>query len=80
MEKIYKEVEEAGDMHSVDCCANSEGGCDAGLEPLDCCDNMRWIKSIIRMVVESLSYDMKFDSDEQRKAAVEMYLGEAKEK
>jgi len=36
-------ISEAGDMHSPDCPANSEEGCDAGIGLLDCCDNMRFI-------------------------------------
>ena len=70
-EKLYQETEEYGALHNEDCCVNFEdsGACDAGMETLDCCDNMRMAKSIIddtaKTIVEYLSHDM-----EDRKSVV----------
>lgn len=44
IKKQLEDINEAGDMHNIDCCCNKEGGCDVDVELLDCCDNMRFIK------------------------------------
>jgi hypothetical protein len=80
MENIFKELAEAGDLHSEDCCVNQEGAgeCDGSVTDKDCCDNIKFIVSLIRKTIDFVSHDMKFDKEEQRKAAVEMYMGEYK--
>ena len=54
-EKIYEEASEYGALHNEDCCVNfPEDGraCEVGMEPLDCCENMRIVKEIIDETIE----------------------------
>lgn len=81
-DSLYESAAEYGALHNEDCCVNfpeDSRACDVGTGTLDCCDNMRMVQSIVdetvRRTVEYLSHDMKFDSEEQRKVAVQMYLG-----
>lgn len=73
MEKIIKKLQEAGDIHSLDCPMNSEDGCDNGISDIDCCDNIRFIVELIKDTIEYMSHDIKFENEEQRKAGVKMY-------
>lgn len=83
MEKTIKEVKEIaemGEFHNEDCCVNfpeDNRACDVGIGTLECCENMRALKSLAEKLVvstiEYLSYDI-FDNDEQRKAGVKMYV------
>lgn len=77
-ETIYRSAAKYSALHDEDCCVNTEYGCDVDTPILGCCENMKMVESIIRetvaSVVESLSHDIGFDSEEQRKAGVEMYL------
>lgn len=77
-ETLYKNAAEYGALHNEDCCVNTEYGCDGGTATLGCCENMQMVKSIVdhsvSRVFEYVSHDMRWDSEEQRKAAVEMYV------
>jgi len=71
-EKIYKNASEYGVLHNEDCCTNfpeDNRACDVGTGILDCCENMKMVKSIIdetvTNVVETLSYDMEFKDEER---------------
>ena len=46
-EELKKEAEEAGDMHSKNCCVNTAYGCDGIDENCECCDNMKFISKLI---------------------------------
>ena len=88
MKEIAKEIEELaqfGQLHNEDCCVNfpeDNRACDVGTGELDCCDNMRtlgkYAENLVGMVVEFMSHDIQFDGEEQRKAAVKMYLDDLK--
>ena len=74
-EKIYKNAEEYGDLHTEDCCSNFPANNQGTME---CCEHMQMIKSIIdetiEKTVEFLSHDMNFKDEKQRKESVKMYL------
>jgi hypothetical protein len=78
--ELYNDASEYGVLHNEDCCVNFDDArsCDVGVGPVDCCPNMRMIKAILdnaaQRFTEYFSHDIEFDSEEQRKAAVEMYL------
>lgn len=44
---IATKLIEAGDLHSNDCCTRTEYGCDADIGDLDCCDNIRFVTSLL---------------------------------
>ncbi len=80
--KLYEKADEYGALHNKDCCVHfpeDSRACDTDIKPLECCENMKMVKAIldeaIADVVEFMSHDIKFDSEEQRKVAVRMYLG-----
>ena len=71
-EKVYAISDEYGQAHEDNCDLNLEGGSDDGCT----CWINNMVDEITKMIVVYLSYDMDFKDEEQRKAAVEMYLGE----
>jgi hypothetical protein len=89
MEQIAKEIKalaEFGQLHNEDCCVHfpeDSRACDTDTGELDCCENMRILKTyaenLVRMVINFASYDIFVDNEEQRKAGVELYLGSLKE-
>lgn len=78
LKEIYDSLDEAGDLHNDDCCTRDN--CDAMLEPLQCCDNAKYVKylldSAVKEVVEFMSSDLGCENEEQRKTAVRMLLAE----
>jgi hypothetical protein len=72
MKEIIKKLQEAGNIHSEKCPMNSHGRC-CFISNIDCCDNIRFIASLIKDTIEFMSHDMKFDNEEQRIGAVKMY-------
>ena len=54
-EKKWKEeLDEFGYLHDEDCCVNfpeDARACDVSVETLDCCENMKTIKTIIEKVI-----------------------------
>jgi len=73
MNEIITKLQEAADIHSLDCCVNSDYGCDGGVSNINCCDNIKFIVSLIKDTIEFMSHDINFKNEEQRKKAVEMY-------
>ena len=63
---IKETYEEYGQLHEINCELNQEGG---SFDGCTCA-----VKSMVEEIIEYLSYDMKFDNEEQRKTAVKMYL------
>ncbi|HEC66997.1 MAG TPA: hypothetical protein ENI23_17105 [bacterium] len=63
-EELKKEAGEAGDMHSDGCCMNTEYGCDSDVEDGDCCDNMKFIASLIDKA--TLAERKKWENDDLR--------------
>jgi len=52
-ESWAEDLSEYAVLHSEGCCANSEGGCDVGVGPIDCCENMVMIGNFIRSVLST---------------------------
>ena len=52
LKQRFEEINEAGDLHNVDCCCNDERGCDVDVELLDCCENMQFIKGQLQATIE----------------------------
>ena len=76
-----KELAEYGNLHNEDCCVNNENnGCDVDVKDSECCENIRlssaFAEELIKCLTEYFSHDMKFENEEQRKAAVKMYIEE----
>ena len=71
--KIKEALEEAGDIHSPDCCMLSEYGCDTDIISTTCCGNTQFIAMLLKDMIEILSHDMEFKNEEQRKYAVKSY-------
>ena len=78
--KIYESAAEFGALHNEDCCVHVEdaGACNVSTRILDCCENMRMVKSIINdtiaETVEFISHDMNCKDEAQRQAVVKAYL------
>lgn len=64
VESVYKELEEAADLHSPDCCSNSDHGCDACMKEMDCCDNMRFLRTTLLRFKEEVEGEMIEKLDE----------------
>lgn len=80
IENWKEELVEYGQLHNEDCCVNfpeDNRACDCSMKDDDCCENIRmssnFVKEICGELINHLSFDMKFDSEEQRKEAVKMY-------
>lgn len=78
--ELYEYAQDFGELHNEDCCVNfpeDARACD-GNEEMECCKNMQMVQAIIdhthKRVTEFMSHDMSWDSEEQRLAAVQMYL------
>ena len=73
-----QELAEYGKLHNKDCCVNTKYGCDFGVGDVECCENMKAIAEFFLeqagKIIESLSYDMNFKDEAQRKAAVKMLI------
>ena len=74
--KLFLSFSEMGEMHNKDCCCNTEHGCDFYVGILDCCANMRALRitaqEIANKVIDNMSYDLNYSSEEQRLEAVKM--------
>lgn len=73
-----EELAEYGLLHSENCCVNTEYGCDVDVGDVECCNSMKAIAGFFEeqaeKIIEFLSHDMEFESEEQRKEAVKMYV------
>jgi len=69
-EKIEEITDEYGALHEPDCDLNSENGSYDGCD----CAMKGMIAEVARVFTEYFSHDITFKDEEQRKAAVEMYL------
>ena len=80
IEDWKKELAEYGALHNEDCCVNfpeDNRACDVGTGDVECCENMKMIALFFTekasQIVEFISHDMKYDSEEQRKEIVKLY-------
>ena len=77
-----QDLAEYGALHNEDCCVNFEdsNACDVGTGAVECCENMKMAaahyQEYATRLVEYMSHDITFKDEEQRKAAVQMYLEE----
>ena len=69
-DKIKQIYEEYGQLHEEGCELNYEGGSFDGCT----CDVKSMVEELAVLFTEYFSHDIKFENEEQRKAAVKMYL------
>lgn len=69
-EQIEEIYEDYGQIHERECDLNSEDcdGCNCAIKSM--------VMEMVKSLTEYFSHDITFDSEEQRKAAVELYLSQ----